>query len=97
MNGSVTFINWELVTKKGNTALKDSERSNLFEKIAEAHKDGTEFVVIIDEEHLNNTKKADDVISAFAAKNIIRVSATANKSRIRNTMKLVKKMLLLQV
>ena len=77
--GSVTFINWELVTKKGNTALKDSERSNLFEKIAEAHKDGTEFVVIIDEEHLNNTKKADDVINAFAAKNIIRVSATANK------------------
>lgn len=76
---SVTFINWELVTKKGNTALKDSERSNLFEKIAEAHKDRIEFVVIIDEEHLNNTKKADDVISAFAAKNIIRVSATANK------------------
>lgn len=58
--GSVTFINWELVTKKGNTALKDSERSNLFEKIAEAHKDGTKFVVIIDEEHLNNTKKADE-------------------------------------
>lgn len=77
--GSVTFINWELVTKKGNTALKDSERSNLFEKIAEAHKDGTRFVVIIDEEHMNNTKKADDVIRAFAAKNIIRVSATANK------------------
>ena len=77
--GSVTFINWELVTKRGKTALKDSERSNLFEKIAEAHKDGTEFVVIIDEEHLNNTKKADDVINAFAAKNIIRVSATANK------------------
>ena len=77
--GSVTFINWELVTKRGNTALKDSERSNLFEKIAEAHKDGTEFVVIIYEEHLNNTKKADDVINAFVAKNIIRVSATANK------------------
>lgn len=77
--GSVTFINWELVTKRGNTALKDSERSNLFEKIAEAHKDGTEFVVIIDEEHLNNTKKADDVINAFVAKNIIRVSATASK------------------
>ena len=43
------------------------------------HKDGVEFVIIIDEEHLNNTKKADDVINAFAAKNIIRVSATANK------------------
>ena len=77
--GSVTFINWELVTKKGNNALKDSERANLFEKIAEAHKNGVSFVIIIDEEHLNNTKKADDVINAFSAKNIIRVSATANK------------------
>lgn len=77
--GSVTFINWELVTKKGNNALKDGEKANLFEMIATAHKDGIEFVVIIDEEHLNNTKKADDIINAFAAKNIIRVSATANK------------------
>lgn len=77
--GSVTFINWELVTKKGNTALKDSERSNVFERIAEAHNAGIKFVIIIDEEHLNNTKKADDIINAFAAKNIIRVSATAHK------------------
>ena len=27
--GSTTFINWELVTKKGNTAIRDSERKNL--------------------------------------------------------------------
>ena len=33
---STTFINWELVTKKGNNAIKDSERKNLFERIAEA-------------------------------------------------------------
>ena len=77
--GSVTFINWELVTKKGNTALKDGEKANLFEMIAAAHKDGIQFIVIIDEEHLNNTKKADDIIRAFSAKNIIRVSATAQK------------------
>lgn len=77
--GSVTFINWELVTKKGNTALKDSERANLFEVIAAAHKEGIRFIVIIDEEHMNNTKKADDIINAFAPKNIIRVSATAQK------------------
>lgn len=77
--GSVTFVNWELVTKKGNTALKDSERANLFEVIADAHKAGIRFIVIIDEEHMNNTKKADDIISAFAPKNIIRVSATAAK------------------
>lgn len=31
------------------------------------------------EEHINNTKKADDIINAFAPKNIIRVSATAQK------------------
>ena len=77
--GSVTFVNWELVTKKGNTALKDSERANLFEVIADAHKAGIRFIVIIDEEHMNNTKKADDIISAFIPKNIIRVSATAVK------------------
>lgn len=76
---SVTFINWEMVTKKGNNALKDGEKANLFEMIAAAHKEGINFVVIIDEEHMNNTKKADDIIDAFAAKNIIRVSATANK------------------
>jgi len=77
--GSVTFVNWELVTKKGNTALRDSERANLFEVIANAHKEGMRFIVIIDEEHMNNTKKADDIINAFAPKNIIRVSATAKK------------------
>ena len=77
--GSITFINWELVTKRGNNALKEGERQNLFDRIADAHKDGTNFVVIIDEEHTNNTSKANDIINAFAAKNIIRVSATANK------------------
>lgn len=77
--GSITFINWELVTKKGNNALKDGERQNLFDRIADAHKSGLDFVIIIDEEHANNTSKANDIINAFSAKNIIRVSATANK------------------
>ena len=35
---STTFINWELVTKKGNTAIRDSERKNLYDRIAEAHR-----------------------------------------------------------
>ena len=74
---SVTFINWELVTKRGNTAIQDSERKNLFDRIAEAHRKGMEFIIIIDEEHSNNTAKARTIIDAFAAKNIIRVSATA--------------------
>ena len=74
---SVTFINWELVTKRGNTAIRDSERKNLYDRIADAHRKGIEFIVIIDEEHSNNTAKAKTIIDAFAAKNIVRVSATA--------------------
>lgn len=77
--GSTTFINWELVTKRGNTAIRDSERKNLFDRIADAHRNGIEFIVIIDEEHSNNTAKAKAIIDAFAARNIIRVSATAKK------------------
>lgn len=74
---STTFINWELVTKRGNTAIKDSERKNLFDRIADAHRKNMNFIVIIDEEHSNNTAKAKVIIDAFAAKHIIRVSATA--------------------
>lgn len=74
---STTFINWELVTKKGNTAIRDGERKNLFDRIAEAHRSGLDFMVIIDEEHSNNTAKARAIIDAFSAKHIIRVSATA--------------------
>lgn len=78
---STTFINWELVTKKGNTAIRDSERKNLFDRIADAHRAGTEFIVIIDEEHSNNTAKAKSIIDAFAAKHIVRVSATAEENK----------------
>ena len=74
---STTFINWELVTKRGNTAIKDSERKNLYDRIADAHRKNMNFIVIIDEEHSHNTAKAKVIIDAFAAKHIIRVSATA--------------------
>ena len=78
---STTFINWELVTKTGNTALREGERKNLFDRIAEAHRANTTFIVIIDEEHSNNTAKAKAIIDAFSAKNIIRVSATAVENK----------------
>lgn len=80
--GSTTFINWELVTKKGNKAISDTEKKNLHDRIAEAHRNGTDFIVIIDEEHSNDTKKANDIIDSFAAKNIIRVSATAKENKL---------------
>jgi type III restriction enzyme len=79
---SITFINWELVTKKGNTAIRDSERKNLFDRIAEAHRNGIEFIIIIDEEHSHNTSKAKAIIDAFSASHIIRVSATTVKNKL---------------
>lgn len=79
--GTTTFINWEKVTKKGNTALLDGEKKNLYERIVAAHKSGIQFVIIIDEEHSNNTAKASDLIDFFAAKNIVRVSATTVKNK----------------
>ena len=78
---STTFINWELVTKKGNTALKPSEKKNLHDHIADAHRKNMDFLIIIDEEHSNNTAKAREVIDAFSAKHIIRASATAVQNK----------------
>lgn len=78
-SGTTYFINWETITKKGNTAIRESERKNLFERISEAHNNHLNFIVIIDEEHQNNTSKADDIISSIHAKYEIRVSATPSK------------------
>lgn len=78
--GSTTFINWELVTKKGNKAISDSEKKNLYDRISEGHRKKIQYIIIIDEEHSNDTKKANDIINAFSAKNIVRVSATAKKN-----------------
>lgn len=76
------FINWEKITKKDNIAISESERTNLFEHIAKAHNKGMRFMCIIDEEHLNDTSKANDIIKALASKHEIRVSATPIKRAI---------------
>lgn len=70
------FINWEKLTKKGNNALKDSERTNFLEHIQYALNDGLRFVIIVDESHQNNTIKADEIIQYFHTDKIIRCSAT---------------------
>ena len=77
---STTFINWELITKSGNNALKPGERKNLFDRISDAERNNTKFILIIDEEHSHDTNKAADIINRFDAEHIIRVSATANKN-----------------
>lgn len=74
------FINWETVTKKGNTALKQAERKNLIEQIEQAKRDNIKFIVIIDEEHRNKTEKAEAIIQEFEADHIIRVSATTKRN-----------------
>lgn len=70
------FINWEKLTKKGNNALKDSERTNFVEHIRNALNENLRFVIIVDESHQNNTIKADEIIQYFRTEKIIRCSAT---------------------
>lgn len=70
------FINWEKLTKKGNHALKDSERTNFIEHIQNSLDNGIHFKIIVDESHQNDTIKADDIIGLFHSDKIIRCSAT---------------------
>ena len=70
------FINWEKLTKKGNNALKDSERTNFYEWIDKAFDNGLTFKIIIDESHQNFTAKADEIVQLFKTDKIIRCSAT---------------------
>lgn len=77
--GCTYFLNWETICKRTNKALKDSERKNLYKRISTAHKNGIVFITVIDEEHQNDTSKAQEVIDALAAKKELRMSATAKK------------------
>ncbi len=79
---TTAFINWELITKTGNKAITDTEKKNLYERIAQAQRKNLDFILIIDEEHSNDTRKANDIINSFAAKHIIRVSATARENKL---------------
>ncbi len=78
---STAFINWETITKKGNNALKEAERKNLYERIHEAHNSGYKFIVIVDEEHLNKTVKAESIIEYMNPEYIVRVSATTKTNK----------------
>jgi len=70
------FINWEKLTKKGNNALKDSERANFLDQIERARSNGLQFNIIVDESHQNQTIKADAIMQYFHPNKIIRCSAT---------------------
>ena len=74
--GDVCFINWEKLTKKGNTALREGEKTNFIEHISHAIDEGLVFKVIVDESHQNDTVKADEILDYFKTDKIIRCSAT---------------------
>jgi len=73
---SATYINWEKITKKGNIAIADSERDNLKDKIEKALLAGIKFILIIDEQHLNDTFKAKEIKDLFMPVSEIYASAT---------------------
>ena len=74
--GDVTFINWEAVNRTSNRATRLGEMKNIIDRIAEAHKNGVNFILIVDEEHRSNTDISAEFMAHFSADNIIRVSAT---------------------
>lgn len=75
------FINWETITKKDNNALKETERKNLYERVREAHNNGYKFIIIVDEEHLNKTVKAEAILQYMNPEYIVRVSATTKTNK----------------
>jgi len=75
------FINWEKLTKKGNSALKEGEHTNFLEHIRKAIDEELRFIIIVDESHQNDTIKSDDIIEYFKPDKIIRCSATPKNNR----------------
>ncbi|PKM67805.1 MAG: restriction endonuclease subunit R [Firmicutes bacterium HGW-Firmicutes-19] len=76
--GDIVYINWELVNKKGNNALKDGEKSDLIDHIKVASNNGLKFAIIIDESHSHDTIKSSIVKDYFKPEIVIKMSATPN-------------------
>ena len=77
----VVFINWEQVNKKDNKAIREAETLNLYERISQAEDKGYRFILIIDEAHLDKTKKTDDILAHFTKSQQLCVSATIDKTK----------------
>ena len=79
MSKTVTFINYErVIGKKSKIMLTDGEKDNLNDKIEKAFNENRHFILIIDEAHRNDTKKAQNVIEKFKAVKTVKISATIN-------------------
>ena len=78
--GTATFLNWERVKNDKAIALREGETKNLDDIIKVAKDKGLHFVLIIDEEHRDQTERAQRIINKFEADKIIRASATPKSS-----------------
>ena len=82
------FINWELLNKNDNVAVRNGEHTNFIEHIQKARDAGLSFILIIDESHMNDSKKSAVIINYFkeggASIPIIRASATPNNFDEKN-------------
>ncbi|MBP5442660.1 MAG: DEAD/DEAH box helicase family protein [Treponema sp.] len=82
------FINWELLNKNDNVAVRNGEHTNFIEHIQKARDSGLSFILIIDESHMNDSKKSAVIINYFkeggASIPIIRASATPNNFDEKN-------------
>lgn len=75
----VVFVNWEMLDKSGNRALREQETKNLKDRIEECRKNETDIIIIKDESHTHNTKIAEGVLDLFGDTQKIKVSATVNR------------------
>lgn len=75
-DGDCCFINWEMLNKEKNNSRKEGEHTNFDEYVQKALDSGLEFKLVIDESHVANTIKTQEIIDLFKAKTIIRASAT---------------------
>ncbi len=78
--GTATFLNWERVKNDKAIALREGETKNLDDIIKIAKQKSYRFVLFIDEEHRDQTEKAQKIIDKFDAYKIIRASATPKSS-----------------
>lgn len=75
----VVFVNWEMLDKSDNRALRDQETKNLKDRIEECHENGTDIIIIKDESHTHNTRITENIMNLFGRTQKIKVSATIDK------------------
>ncbi|MDP3003843.1 MAG: DEAD/DEAH box helicase family protein [Bacteroidales bacterium] len=77
----VLFVNWESINKEKNLMVRENEQNKtLYSYVNQSRLNGTEIIVIIDEEHMfanpRTARRANEVLQKIYPKIEIRVSAT---------------------